>query len=342
MLAPGATAVTGPPVDPPDPEPESHDPDERSLRLGLRRRPWTDEQYMRVRAAVEAQWRASVPSARHRPRRWWVGLAAVLATVSIVAAAWLRPEADAAVLGTVTRVEAGGVEVGSTPFTRTALGVGASLNTHETLAARGAVLVTLEGGGTLRIARGTVISARSMNEIELQDGQVYLDLPPEQAHASPFVVHTAFGSIEHVGTQFDVATGNHEVRVRVREGLIRLRRASGIETASAGTELIVPESGPVARRAVTTHGRQWSWVEALAPEFEIEDRPLLDFLQWTARETGRRLDIADAEAEHAAERTRLHGSVRGLTPLEALGRVLSATSLRFDLREDAIRVSSGG
>jgi hypothetical protein len=68
----------------------------------------------------------------------------------------------------------------------------------------------------------------------------------------------------------------------------------------------------------------------------------LDFLQWTARETGRRLDIADEATEHAIGRTRLHGSVRGLTPLEALGRVLSATSLRFDLREDAIRVSSGG
>ncbi len=335
--------MTGPPIDPPDPEPGGPEPDERSLRLGLHRHPWTDEQYLRVRAAVEAQWRASVPAANRRSRRWWrLGLAAVLATLAIVAAAWLRPEADAAVLGTVARVEAGGLEVGATPFTRSALGVGATWNTNQTLAARGSALVTLEGGGTLRIARGTVLSARGANEIELRDGQVYLDLPPEQPRATPFVVRTAFGSIEHVGTQFDVATGRHEVRVRVREGLIRLRRASGIETASAGTELIVPESGPIARSAVTTHGRQWSWVEALAPEFEIEDRPLLDFLQWTARETGRRLDIGDAGAEQTIERTRLHGSVSGLTPLEALGRVLSATSLRFDLREDAIRVSSGG
>jgi hypothetical protein len=333
--------VTDPPAHPPDPEPGGPDPDERSLQLGLRRRAWTDEQYMRVRAAVEAEWRASVPAANRRPRFWWAGLAATLVTLSIVVAAWLRPEADAAVLGILARVEAGGLEASSTPFTHNVLGVGAELNINQTFAARSSALVTLEGGGTLRIARGTVLSARRANEIELRDGQVYLDLPPEQPHASPFVVRTAFGSIEHIGTQFDVATGDGEVRVRVREGLVRLRRASSTETAGAGTELIVPASGPIARRAVTTHGRQWSWVEALAPEFEIEDRPLLDFLQWTARETGRRLDIVDDATQHAIERTLLHGSVRGLTPLEALGRVLSATSLRFDLREDAIRVSSG-
>jgi hypothetical protein len=93
---------------------------------------------------------------------------------------------------------------------------------------------------------------------------------------------------------------------------------------------------------MSTHGRQWSWVEALAPEFEIEDRPLGDFLQWAARETGRELQITDDRARSVVERTRLRGSVRGLTPLEALERVLRSTSLRFDLHEDAIRVSSDG
>jgi ferric-dicitrate binding protein FerR (iron transport regulator) len=234
------------------------------------------------------------------------------------------------------------LQIGSTPFTHRKLGVGASLHTDQKLEALGPALLGLEGGGTLRIARGTVIRATNAHTIDLHDGEVYLDFPPDQHHSGPFVVRTTLGSIEHVGTQFEVTRGANEIRVRVREGLVRLRRASGIETASAGTELIVPENGPVVRQPVTTHGRQWSWVEALAPEFEIEDCPLRDFLQWTARETGRQLDITDERALRVVERTRLHGSVRGLTPLEALGRVLSATSLRFDLHDDAIRVSSGG
>ena len=334
--------MNGYPVNPADSVSDADDAAERSLRLGLSRQPWTDEQQERVRAAVEAEWRASLVAAKRRRGNRWIGLAAVVATLSILAGSWLLPDADAAVLGAVVTVEPGGLQTGSTPFTHETLGVGAELRTNQTLKARGSALVALEGGGTLRISRGTVIGARSANEIELRDGEVYLDLPPTQPRAAAFVVRTAFGSVEHVGTQFDVAIGNREIHVRVREGQVRLRRASGIESAGAGTELIVPDSGPVVRRAVSTHGRQWSWVEALAPEFEIEDRPLQDFLQWTARETGRELDITDEHARSVIERTRLHGSVRGLTPLEALGRVLRATSLQFDLHEDAIRVSSGG
>jgi hypothetical protein len=332
------------PVDRADADSGADDAAERSLRLGLSGQPWTDEQEARVRAAVEAQWRASLIAAKRRRNSSWIGLAAAVATISILAGAWLLllPNADAAVLGTVVTVEPGGLQAVSTPFSRQTLGAGAEFHTNQTLRARGSALIALEGGGTLRISRGTVIGARSANEIELRRGEVYLDLPPTQPRAAAFVVHTALGSVEHVGTQFDVTTGNREIRVRVREGQVRLRRASGIESAGAGTELIVPESGPVARHAMSTHGRQWSWVEALAPEFEIEDRPLGDFLQWAARETGRELQITDDRARSVVERTRLRGSVRGLTPLEALERVLRSTSLRFDLHEDAIRVSSDG
>jgi ferric-dicitrate binding protein FerR (iron transport regulator) len=344
MLAPGATAVTTTASGPPDLDldPDSEDSTERSLELGLRRRPLSDEVHARVRAAVEAEWRAALPAARRWSRRRWAGLAAGVAAVTIIAAAWLRPEAEAAVVGTVVRVDAGGLESGSAPFLSRAVNVGGALHTAQKVTAHGSALVALQGGGTLRIARGTVIEALGVNEIRLRDGQIYVDLPLTLPRRSTFIVHTSLGSIEHVGTQFEVATVDHAIRIRVREGQIRLRRPSGAETAAAGTELLIRQAGPVARNAVTTHGRQWSWVEALAPEFEIENRQLVDFLQWAARETGRELEIADDHANQVAERTHLHGSVQGLTPLEALGRVLSTTSLRFELHGDMIRVSSGG
>jgi ferric-dicitrate binding protein FerR (iron transport regulator) len=201
--------------------------------------------------------------------------------------------------------------------------------------------VALEGGGTLRIAHGSVVEAHNVNEIELREGLIYVDLPPGLNRPAAFVVRTSLGSIEHVGTQFEVATVDHTVRIRVREGKVRLRREKEWEVASAGTEMIVPQSGPVIRQALLTHGNQWSWVEALAPDYEIEDEQLVDFLQWAARETGRELDIADGHAREVAEQTRLHGTVDGLDPLEAVGRVISTTTLRYDLHEGAIRVSSG-
>lgn len=330
---------------PPETDPDSPtpaDPAERSLERGLRREPLSEEAYARIRTAVKSEWLLALPVSARSWRRG-IAMAAGVAAIAILAAAWFQPAAGAAVFGTVVRADAGGLVKVSSPFTSRTLNPGTALIADETFKARGSALVALDGGGTLRIAHGSVVEAHSLNEIELQEGLIYVDLPPGlPRHRPAFVVRTSLGSIEHVGTQFEVATAAHAVRVRVREGEIRILRPQGrTETATAGTEIVVPQSGPVTRRTVSTHGNSWSWVEALAPDYEIENQQLVDFLRWAARETGRPLELADDHAREVAERTLLHGTVDGLTPLEAIGRVISTTTLRFDLQENTIRVSSG-
>jgi hypothetical protein len=65
-----------------------------------------------------------------------------------------------------------------------------------------------------------------------------------------------------------------------------------------------------------------------APAFDINDRPLADFLLWVARETGRTIVYRSAAAESAAREVRLNGSIAGLDPDTALTTVLSTTQLR--------------
>jgi hypothetical protein len=36
-----------------------------------------------------------------------------------------------------------------------------------------------------------------------------------------------------------------------------------------------------------THDDYWDWVVELTPTFDMTNKSLLDFLKWTARETGR-------------------------------------------------------
>ena len=325
-----------------DPGPPDDDgPVERTLEAGLRRQPLDAEAYARMHAAVSAEWRATV-----RPRSWatarWGAIAAGLAAAFLIIAIGLRFFAPAAVLGVAARADGDGLVSQSTLLPERHIVVGGVLRAGGMLMARGSVLVELQGGGTLRIANGTRFEAISADGVALHEGEIYVDLPPGLPRASAFIVRTALGLIEHVGTQFDVATVDQDVRIRVREGIVRLRRGSETETAASGTELLVPKAGPTSQRAISTHGPQWSWIEALEPDYDIEDRKLMDFLLWTARETGRRLSFGDDRARDVAERTHLHGSIHGMAPATALEMVLTTTSLQYEFEEDLIRVSSGG
>jgi len=66
----------------------------------------------------------------------------------------------------------------------------------------------------------------------------------------------------------------------------------------------------------------------------------MEFLVWFSRETGRKLELTDDEARKQTATILMHGNVHGLSAMEALSAVMAATTLRFELPEGAIRVSS--
>jgi hypothetical protein len=88
--------------------------------------------------------------------------------------------------------------------------------------------------------------------------------------------------------------------------------------------------------AVEPHDPYWNWTTALAPVFDIENKSLLDFLRWAARETGRELIFEDNELRMSAMRTDLHGSVADFAPLEALESVLATTNFHYRILADRI------
>jgi hypothetical protein len=221
------------------------------------------------------------------------------------------------------------------------LKTGDVLKTGGMLQTRGPVLIELADGGTLRMAAGTALELVGATKGVLRRGQLYVDLPPGTHGRAPFQIETRAGTVEHVGTEFEVISNDRLVRVRVREGRVQLRSASHDIAAGAGTELIALNDGTVTQGTIPTYGRDWLWVAALAPDYEIEGKPLLGFLEWVSREVGRPVEFSDEHARAVAERTILHGSVRGREPLDALSSVLATTSLTYEIRGDAIWIQSG-
>jgi len=73
---------------------------------------------------------------------------------------------------------------------------------------------------------------------------------------------------------------------------------------------------------------------------EIEGRPLAEFLHWASLKTGRKLVLADEIARHQVLTIHMHGSIRGLSVMEALNAVMDATSLSFDMPDGELRIRS--
>ena len=317
---------------------------ERVLREGLRTPALSPEAMQRIRAATQTEWRANVQAPTHaRTRR--LSLAAAASVLMLAAAigwnVFMTTTGDTgALLGEVARFEAPGLVESGYLRRDVAMNPGASLRAGQSFDVRGDSLITLAGGGNLRLARASSIQVLASNAVKLERGEIYVDIPPGSRGSDRFMVVTPAGEFRHVGTQFAVAIVNGMTRLRVREGSVQWNATDGESTVNAGTELTIDQNRTVTRRPIPTAGRDWAWAESMAPDIDIDNRPLQEFLVWFSRETGRKLVLADDEVRKQTATIRMHGDVRGLTAMEALSAVMAATTLRFELPEGAIRVSS--
>jgi len=323
--------------------------EEALLTAALRTPALNQDALDRVRAAVEREWHeaTTVSTAVGKQRiarssclRWFAAAAA--AAVAVGVASWVaRPPPEAVPLGSVSRADEGALSVLAARFPRRTLPQGAELRVGDRVWAQGPALVALARGGTLRISSKSELAVISPSQISLERGLIYLDIPSAAGTGSPLRIMTNAGAIEHIGTEFEVLSDDKSVRVRVREGSIRFVGKTNTIVAGAGTELLAAPGRSIVQRPIDTYGRDWSWTAALAPDYEIEGRPLIGFLQWVSRELGRPLNFADANARQIADRTILHGSVRHQAPIDAMSNVLATTSLTYEIRGDAIWVRSG-
>jgi ferric-dicitrate binding protein FerR (iron transport regulator) len=331
-----------------DKAPPSEDLEARALRESLEVRALSPQALARIRRATEAEWREHVVLP---VRQRWVApaLAASVAALAI-SLAWIFLVRGAATPGDLfARLEssqAPGV-IERLPLWRgKALPAGAEIRAGQELEASGAALLTFSDhgarGGNLRVAAGTALEVVASDLVRLERGEMYVDIPPDARPRVRFAVVTGAGEFRHVGTQFALSVHEGTTRLRVREGSVQWQAADGESFVEAGTEVVIDSNHGVTRRALDTAGTHWSWAESIAPTMDIEGRPLAEFLEWIARETGRKLVIADEAARTQVAAIRMHGDVHGLDPMQALNAVMSSTTLRFDLPAGVIRVSFAG
>ncbi len=323
---------------------------QRLLRLAGPRAPIAEDIEARVYARVHREWQASSRQPdgarvyQHVRREWkkdatrrryrrWVLPAALAASLVLAVTMVLQPPPStpqSVVIGTVAKAVAGGAG-GTLPAPGQPVHAGDVLATGpgERLS------ILINNAGSLRLDQNTTLTVVAKDEFRLDAGRIYADTGDFMYRERGLVIDTAMGSVTDVGTQFAVQLGAERLDVAVREGRVDVSRGADEFVAVAGERLRL-EQDEATVDMIETHDAFWDWTAALAPAFEIENKSLLDFLRWAARETGRDLTFEDNELRMSAMRTDLHGSVADFEPLEAVESVLATTRFRYRLLADRI------
>ena len=309
---------------------------ETLVRLAGERDAPSERGMERARAAAFASWQAGLRAEAPRPppRRvvWWAAAAGLFALASGIAIYRLAasPQLVARVAAVNGDVTIAGASTGI-PIAGAAVLAG---DAFETRSGRAAIAF---GALSLRLDRNTKLTIDEPDRVTLLEGNVYVDSGGVNALTALRVV-TPAGDVRHVGTQFQVGVANGVTRVQVREGRVTLGAARGVaHEVSAGETLEVGDIIELTS-AHAPYGAAWEWATATAPAFDIESRPLGEFLAWIAREHGWQVIYRDPALQSSAQAVRLHGSLDGLDSAAMIERVALITGIPLSLREGALTV----
>ncbi|HEY5756882.1 MAG TPA: FecR family protein [Steroidobacter sp.] len=312
-------------------EPESNDASIEALlrEVGARDEP-SAATASEVMSAVHAEWLTIVQQRRHQQRvvAWRVAAGVALAVlVSTFSYRYLAPAP--AQVASVANVD--GQLLASSDddaFQTRAAGQLIRVGDIVQTDAQSRAAVSFPDGLSLRLDHGTRLIVDATDRITLAAGAVYIDAPPEARSANALTIDTSAGSVQHLGTQYEVRTQADAMVVSVREGRVRVTSPTSSDTGEAGQVLRLTKAGELSRSPLAATDSHWDWALQAAPVFDIDNQSLAVFLQWIARETGRHLVYSTPQAEATAGTVKLRGSIAGLDADVALSTVLATTQFR--------------
>lgn len=337
-----------------EPRPQDDESVGSLLRLVNPRPTLSTEQTARLKSAVRPHWQRQVGAGRIRRRMVWGGglLAAAAALLLVVGlqprnvgspARDDRPEVFNSTFAHLEKAT-GPVTLRSGERSGVPLTVGDVVPTGGVVeTAKGRAALRLASGLSLRLDRTSsvrlVSGTVSGTVVELTRGRLYIDSEGAPMGESVIEVRTPFGRVQDIGTQFEVRLGDASLRLRVREGRVRLIQEEETREAGAGEELRIAADG-VSQRPMVVYGAPWAWVQEVASAPSFEGQTLDVFLAWVVRESGWRLLYAEESLAASAPTTVLHGPVEGMPPQRALEVALQATDLSHRLEDGVLIIES--
>jgi hypothetical protein len=201
------------------------------------------------------------------------------------------------------------------------------------------LLVELNNGNVFRLDENSRIQLINENEINLQAGQIYIESNESIAN-NQLIIETDFGSIKHIGTQYNVKLSPDNIDVSVRKGKVMMHTNSVDKEILFGHALSVDKLGKNNVTKITSFDSTWDWTQKISPIFDIQDKSIKQYLIWVSNETGYPIQWNGSGTENAANKVSLSGSIKGISPLESLDVILPTTNFNYKISQDVLHISN--
>ncbi len=297
----------------------------------------------RVREAAREQWTQEIERRRQRRLVWSVAAAAAMIAGVAFVIRTIPGSGSGRAVPIAAQVEQleGRVEtaaLGSDAWSVVAAGdtIGAA-TTLRTVAGR--LSLRLDSGHCARLDRNSELRLLDAGDLELVAGTIYIDSGP-QGRTAGVDLHTPYGIVQEIGTQYEARMSDGMLRLRLREGSVVLHRPDGDYTVGAGNELRVSSTKNPEIVPIEAYGPHWDWVSEIVSIPDFQGHTADDFLRWLAREKGWTLVFADVDVANAVRQTVLEGDLRRFSPDEALQIVATTSRLRHTTEAGVLRIST--
>ncbi len=292
---------------------------------GPRRQPPADVE-ARVRAATMAVVE-TLPPPESEVASWWslprLSVAAML-VIGLSAGFFLIPRSAVPPAGVIA-FTSGAYTVRGSDSSGDTLTAGAIIRTS----ASGRMLIDLGEQRSVRLDRNASMTLHDSSEIWLHRGRIYVD----SNGGSGVTVVTENASIVDIGTQFEVSVDDESLVVATREGTVRI--ALGVEEfvskaePGQGETLKIDGLELVNRASTPTTGSRWAWTQLARPLFDVQGRSLREYLEWAAREEGKRLRFSTPLAAQQADLRTLHATGEVDAEADTVKRVLATSAFEL-------------
>lgn len=220
----------------------------------------------------------------------------------------------------------------------TPLRVGSALQTDSTTR----TALRLASGIEVRLDTNSEIAFAGPSTVFLTRGAVFVDTGSATGPNRSIDIRTPLGTARDIGTRFEVRLIEGSLmRVRVRDGIVRVTTTRGADNAERGIELVASDNGGITRAKAPVTGDEWDWITLAAAPFDLDGRTLADFLAWVTREGGWEIRFQTDALARSASTIVISGSVDGLTPEQALRSVLATCGLTHRRDGDIVTIQAG-